>query len=312
MMHQRAGPGRGPYLVDLQALRVGEDLLALAAGQQLLVPVRAAVEVEALVGDEHLVADLAVVALLALVGRQVLRELVALAEPVPAEPALEGLGAGVRPVVGLPVALQGEGLVAVGAAVRLGAVVDLLVDDEAQQGRVRLAAAPALVGLLAPVDPQVGLQVGRLVEALLALGAVRHLPAGVGRVLPGPAQLRVIVCGGGVRGQRSRCRLNAHTSCVYMCPIRSGPTNDPLPGSWSGLLFCTCSVQVYFFQRDQSEVRGERVTIAASGSVWVAVLRSVSTVHVNAASVGPVRRRPIPYPETGSPAPPATPCSRSA
>lgn len=59
-------------LVELQALRVAEGLVALQAGHQLLIPVRLPVEVEALVGDKHLVTDLAVVALLPLVKIQML------------------------------------------------------------------------------------------------------------------------------------------------------------------------------------------------------------------------------------------------
>lgn len=134
-----------------------------------------------------------------------LGELVLLTEAVPAEPALEGFGPRMRPVVGLPVPLQGEGLVAVRALVGLLAVVDLLVDDEAHQGRVGLPALPALVGFLSSVGSPVSLQVRLLVETFLTLRAVDHLSARVGRVvLPRSlaTELRVIVCRDGeVRGQ---------------------------------------------------------------------------------------------------------------
>lgn len=195
------------HLVQLQTLRVAECLHALGAWQQLLVLVGLAVEVEALVGDEHLVADFAVVALLAFVQLQVLGELVLLVEAVSTEPALEGFSPGVSPVVGLPVSLQGEGLVAVGAAVGLLAVMDLLVDDEAHQGWVGLPALPALVGFQSSVDPQVSLQVRPLIEALLTLRAVDHFPARVGRPQPRSlgSELRVIGCWRGkVEGQRSK------------------------------------------------------------------------------------------------------------
>lgn len=82
-----------------------------------------------------------------------------------------------RAVVGLPVPLQGEGPVTVGAAVRLAAVVDLLVDHQTNQSRVGLPAVPALIGLLSLVGVQVSLQVGLLVKAPLTLWAEDHLLA---------------------------------------------------------------------------------------------------------------------------------------
>lgn len=103
-----------------------------------------------------------------------------------------------HPVVRLQVPLQGKRLFTVRAAVLVPAVVDLLVDDEAHQGGVQLATLPALVGLLPLVAPLVGLQVSLLVEASVALGAVDHLPAGVGgAAVDGPAgpDLRMVLCG---------------------------------------------------------------------------------------------------------------------
>ena len=166
------------HLMELQTLRVAECLHALGAGQQLLVVVRFAVEVEALVGDEHLVTDFAAITLLPLVHLQVLGELLPLVEAVPTEPAFEGFGPRVCPVVGLPVPLQSEGLVTVRALVRFLAIVDVLMDDQAHQGRVGFPTLPALIGFQSSVDPQVGLQVRLLIEAFGTLGAVDHLPAG--------------------------------------------------------------------------------------------------------------------------------------
>lgn len=185
------------HLVDFQTLSIGEGLLALGAGHQLLLLVLQDVTVEALVRHKHLVAHFAVVALLPLVHLQMLRELTTLAETVPTEAALEGFRPRVRPVVRLPVPPQSEGLVTVEALVGLPAVVDLLVDDEAQQGRVVLTTLPTLVWFLALVDPPVSLQVGQLIETLLTFGAVDHLSAqvGGGRLLLCPeAEIRVVVC----------------------------------------------------------------------------------------------------------------------
>lgn len=105
-----------------------------------------------------------------------------------------------HPVVSLPVPLQGEGLVAVGALVGLLAIVDLLVDDEAHQSRVGLAALPALVGFLPLVGSPVSLQVRLLVETFLTFRAVNHLSAHVqGAALPRSvgAELRMVPCGEG-------------------------------------------------------------------------------------------------------------------
>lgn len=173
-------PGGVGHLVQLQALGAAEGLAALVTGVQLLLLVGPAVEIEALVGDEPLVADLAVVAFLPLVDLEMPVQLLLACEAVPAEPALEGLGPRVRPVVRLEVPLQGKGLFTIRAPILVLAVVDLLVEDEAHQGRVELATPPALVGPLAPVAPPVGLQVRRLVEPSVTLGAVEHLSACVG------------------------------------------------------------------------------------------------------------------------------------
>lgn len=105
-----------------------------------------------------------------------------------------------HPVVSLPVPFQGEGLVAVGALVGLLAIVDLLVDNQAHQSRVCLAAPPALVGFLSLVGSPVSLQVRRLVETSLTLRAVKHLSAHVqGAALSGSegAELRMVPCGEG-------------------------------------------------------------------------------------------------------------------
>lgn len=190
-------------LVQLQALGVAEALAAGEAGVHRPLLVGLTVKVEALVGNEHLVADGAAVALLPLVDEEVAVQLLLAGEAVPAEPAGEGLGPRVHAVVRPQVPLQGKRLFTVRAAVLVLAVVDLLVEDEAHQGGVELPAPPALVGLLALVAPLVGLQVGLLVEASAAVGAVDHLPARVGgAAVDGPAgwDLRVVLCGGD-RGQ---------------------------------------------------------------------------------------------------------------
>lgn len=110
-----------------------------------------------------------------------------------------------RPVVGLPVPLQGKGLVTVRALVGLLAVMDLLVDDEAHQSRVGLPTLPALVGFLSSVGSLVSLQVRSLVETFLALRAVDHLSAHIRRAaMPWSlgTELRMILCREGeVRGQ---------------------------------------------------------------------------------------------------------------
>lgn len=73
--------------------------------------------------------------------------------------------------------------------------MDLLVDDEAHQGWVKLPALPAAVGLLSLVGSPVGLQVGQLVEPSVTVGAVDHLPACVGGDGPVGPDVRMILCG---------------------------------------------------------------------------------------------------------------------
>lgn len=220
-------------LVQLQALGVAEALAAGEAGVHRPLLVGLAVEVEALVGNEHLVADGAAVALLPLVDEEVAVQLLLAGEAVPAEPACEGLGPRVHAVVRPQVPLQGKRLFAVRAAVLVPALVDLLVEDEAHQGGVELPAPPALVGLLALVAPLVGLQVGLLVEAAAAVGAVDHLPARVGgAAVDGPAggDLRVVLCGGD-RGQAQL--LQRRTQTRQMGGAWSVGGKGPPAGGWS-------------------------------------------------------------------------------
>lgn len=174
-------------LVKLQTLWVAEGLQALGTGQQLPALVCLAVEVEALIGDKHLVAHFAVVALFTFVQVQVLMELPLQVEAITTEPALEGFGPRVGPVVGLPVSLQSKGLVAVGALVGVVSVVDLLVDDQAHYTGVDLPTLPALIGFESIMAPLVSLQVGLLVETFSTQGAVEHLSACVGQTLRCPS-----------------------------------------------------------------------------------------------------------------------------
>lgn len=144
-------------LVNLQALGVAERLGAVAAWKQFGALVRLAVEVETLVRHKHLTAGGAAVALFPLMLLEVHCKVLLEVKAVPTKPALEGFSPRVRAVVGLPVPLQGEGPVTVGAAVRLAALVDLLVDHQTNQGGVGLPAVPTLIGLLSLVDVQMSL-----------------------------------------------------------------------------------------------------------------------------------------------------------
>lgn len=88
-------------LVQLQTLGAAEGLTALETGVQLLLLVCLAVEIKALVGDEHFVADFAVVAFLAFVYLEMMGQLLLACKAIPAEPALEGFGPRVHPVMRL-------------------------------------------------------------------------------------------------------------------------------------------------------------------------------------------------------------------